>query len=222
QEAHNADLQISFHAIGDAAVEQAVRVLKAAIKTNPREDHRHTIIHACLPTEEALKECAELGICITAQPVFLNLKEEPVEFLEEILGERHKKILPFRKMLDMGIVVSGSSDGPVSSPNPIRGIHAACNHYVPQQSITIQEALKMFTYQGAYMGFDEKERGSLEEGKIADMIILNKNPLEMKPENLLELNVEEIYLQGKKYRGKQGLWSFLARFLSGNGRKRKI
>lgn len=222
KEAHNANLQISFHAIGDAAFEQATRVLETTILANPREDHRHTIIHACLPTEEGLKKCSELGICISAQPVFLHFKEEPVEFLQEILGERHKKISPFRKMLDMGIHISGSSDGPVSSPDPIRGIHSACNHYVPEQSITIQEALKMFTYQAAFMGFDEKERGSLEVGKIADMVILNKNPLEMKTENLLELKVEELYLQGKKYKGKQGLGSFLLRFLSRKGRKKKI
>ena len=80
----------------------------------------------------------------------------------------------------------------------------------------------MFTYQTAYMGFDDKERGSLEAGKIADMVLLNKNPLEMKPENLLELKVKEIYLQGKKYKGKQGLGSFLLRFLSRKGRKKKI
>ncbi len=158
-------------------------------------------------------------ICSTYFP---NFKEEPIEFLQEILGERHKKISPFRKMLDMGIVVSGSSDGPVSSPNPIKGIHAACNHYVPEQSITIQEALKMFTYQAAYMGFDEQERGSLEIGKTADMVILNKNPLEVKPENLLDLKVEEIYLQGKKYQGKQGLLSFLMRFILGKGKRKKI
>ncbi|MCE7743070.1 MAG: amidohydrolase family protein, partial [Candidatus Heimdallarchaeota archaeon] len=79
-----------------------------------------------------------------------------------------------------------------------------------------------FTYQGAYMGFDEHERGSLEIGKIADMVILNKNPLEMKSENLLELKVEETYLRGKKYRGKQGLLSFLFRFLFGIGKKKII
>ena len=222
KEAHNADLQISFHAVGDAAFEQAIRVFEIVILSNPRENHRHTIIHACLPTEEGLKKCAELGICISSQPIFLNLKEEPVEFLEEILGKRHKKISPYRKMLNIGVIVSGSSDGPVSYPDPLKGIHAACNHYVPEQSITIQEALKMFTYQAAYMSFDEQERGSLEVGKIADMVLLNKNPLEIKPEKLLELEVEEIYLQGKKYKGKQGLLGFLLRAFSIKGRKKKI
>ncbi len=75
KEAHNANLQISFHAVGDAAFEQAIRVLEAVILANPREDHRHTIIHACLPTKEGLKKCAELGICISAQPIFLILKK---------------------------------------------------------------------------------------------------------------------------------------------------
>jgi len=125
-------------------------------------------------------------------------------------------------MLDMGLIISGGSDGPVSNPDPIGGIYAACNHYVPEQSITIQEALKMFTYQGAYMSFDEKERGSLEVGKIADMVVLSQNPLKMKKEDLLDLKVEELYLQGKKYKGNQGLFSFLLRAFSFKGRKKKI
>jgi len=61
-------------------------------------------------------------------------------------------------MLDMGLAVSGGSDGPVNYPDPIVGIFATCNNYAPEQSISIQEALKMFTYQGAYMNFDENER----------------------------------------------------------------
>ena len=72
------------------------------------------------------------------------------------------------------------------------------------------------------MSFDENERGSLEVGKIADMVVLNQNPLKMKKENLLDLKVETLYLQGKKYKGNQGLLSFLLRAFSFKGRKKKI
>ncbi|MHA1400945.1 MAG: amidohydrolase [Candidatus Heimdallarchaeaceae archaeon] len=222
KEAHKAGLQIEFHAIGDAAFEQAIRVLEAAIRSYPREDHRHTIIHASLPTEEGLKKCAELGICLAVQPSLLTMEEEPVEYLKEILGERYKNISPFRTMLDLGIKISGGSDGPVTRPDPIKGIYSACNHFVPEQSLTIQEALRMFTIDAAYMSFDEKERGSLEAGKIADMVILNKNPLVMEPSDLLELKVEDLYLQGQKYKGKQSLFSVLLRAFSRKGRRKII
>ena len=123
-----------------------------------------------------------------------------------------------RKMTDMGIVLSGSSDAPCTLPDPIAGIHAACNHYVPGQSLTIAEALKMFTYNAAWTSFDEKERGSLEAGKTADMVILNRNPLAMKPGELLELKVEKLLLKGESYKGGQGMLNLLAKGLLSGGK----
>ena len=120
-------------------------------------------------------------------------------------------------MTDMGIVLSGGSDAPCTLPDPIFGIYAACNHYIPEQSVTIAEALKMFTYNAAWTTFDEKERGSLEAGKIADMVILNRNPLEMKPDDLLSLNVEQLILNGRAYKKGQGILSLLAKGLLPGG-----
>jgi predicted amidohydrolase YtcJ len=213
ERANREGLQIEMHAIGDAAFEQAVMAIEAALKGFPRKDHRHGIIHACLPTVEGLQKCAELGIQIPLQPAFLMWDLEPLEFLSGILGDRTEKISPLRKMTDMGIVLSGGSDAPCTLPDPIAGIYAACNHYLPEQSLTIPEALKMFTYNAAWTTFDEKERGSLETGKIADMVILNQNPLAMKPAELLNLKVERLLLQGKAYEKGQGMLSLLAKGL---------
>ncbi len=213
KQANREGLQIEMHAIGDAAFDQAVMALEAAMKDYPREDHRHGIIHACLTSAEGLKKCAGLGIQIPLQPAFLQWNLEPIEFLEDILGDRAGKISPLRTMTDLGIVLSGGSDAPCTLPDPIFGIHAACNHYVPGQSLTIPEALKMFTYNAAWTTFDERERGSLEAGKIADMVILNRNPLAMKPGDLLDLKVEKLLLNGREYRKGQGILSLLARGL---------
>ncbi|MCL5807551.1 MAG: amidohydrolase [Deltaproteobacteria bacterium] len=216
KKANREGLQVEMHAIGDAAFDQAVTAIEAALKDCPRKDHRHGIIHACLPSEEGLQKCAELGIQIPLQPAFLMWDLEPTGFLKHVLGERTEKISPLRRMTDMGIVLSGGSDAPCTLPDPIFGIHAACNHYIPEQSVTITEALKMFTYNAAWTTFDERERGSLERGKIADMVILNRNPLEMKPVELLGLKVEELILNGREYSKGQGILSLLARgFLSG-------
>ena len=211
--ANREGLQIEMHAIGDAAFGQAVMALEAALKDHPRSDHRHGIIHASLPTEEGLKKCAGLGIQIPLQPAFLACSLEPAEFLRGILGERADRLSPLRKMTDMGIMLSGGSDAPCTLPDPIAGIHAACNHYIPEQSLTITEALKMFTYNAAWAAFDEGERGSLEAGKAADMVILNRNPLDMKPDELLDLKVEQLLLKGEPYKKCGGLLSVLAKGL---------
>lgn len=219
KEANRANLQIEFHVIGDAGVAQAVRALEEALKDYPRADHRHTLIHACLIAPEDLEKIAKLKIGITLQPAFLISNLEPIEYLKDILGDRAMKGSPLRKMIDMGIHVSGGSDAPVTPPDPIEGIFAACNHFNPDQSVTVAEALRMFTYEVARAGFDEKERGSLETGKIADMVILNKNPLEMDPRNLRELEIEKIILEGKPYRRGMGIGGMIAGAIKGRNRK---
>ena len=209
KEANRADLQVEMHTIGDAAFAQAVSAIEKALRDYPRSDHRHTLIHACLPTEKGLEKCARLGISIALQPAFLRWELEPLSYLETILGDRAYAISPLRKMADMGIKMSGGSDAPCTLPDPILGIFAACNHYVSDQSLTVQEAIDLYTVNGAWTTFDENERGSLEEGKYADYIILNKNPLSLDPGNLLELRVEQLYLAGKEYQSGQHIPSLL-------------
>lgn len=197
--ANQAGLQVQLHCIGDAAVAQAVKAIEAALDDYPRMDHRHTLIHACLIPEPILEKIASLGIGVTLQPGFLISPLEPADYLEKIIGERARQSSPIRKMFEMGIHVSGGSDGPVTVPNPIEGIYGACNHHDPEQSVSIIDALRMYTYNIARTSFDEKERGSLGKGKLADMVILNKNPLQLAPGNLLDLKVEKLYLSGEEY-----------------------
>lgn len=210
KEANRAGLQIAMHVIGDAAIKQAIRALEAALKDYPREDHRHTLIHACLISPEDIQKCKELGIGITLQPGFLVSPLEPESYLNQILGDRVKSSSPLRMIKDAGVHLSGGSDGPVTHPDPIEGIYGACNHpYDSSQSLTIQEALKMYTSEIAYTSFEEKERGSLEVGKIADIVILNKNPLKLEPKQLRELQVEQLILAGNPYREGMGIGSML-------------
>ena len=219
REANRNGLQIEMHAIGDAAFDQAVAAIAAALADFPREDHRHTIIHACLPTMAGLETCAKLGIRIAIQAAFLQWEQEPLEYIESILGRRAFDISPLRTMADMGIKLSGGSDAPCTVPDPIEGIWAACNHYVSGQSLSIQEALDLYTRNAAEGTFDEKELGSLEPGKLANMVVLDRNPLAMAPASLRTLKVERLLLQGKPYVSGQGKVNLLARALL-NGRKK--
>ena len=217
--ANRAGLQIELHAIGDAAFDQAARCLKAALDDCPRDDHRHGIIHACLPTEAGLEICAEYGIQLPMQTSFIDWPQEPDEYLERILGsQRASRLNPLRTMWDMGITLSAGSDAPCTDPDPILWMQRACNHSNPRESLTIHEALRMCTYNGYRGTFDERERGSLEEGKVADMVILSQNPYLVQPCELGSILVEQLILQGAPYRSqKQGRMLALARGIFGKG-----
>lgn len=197
KKANRAGMQIELHAIGDAAFDQAVHAIKAALDDFPRADHRHTIIHACLPTEEGLEICAKYGISFAVQSAFINWPNEPMDYLERVLGERAFKLNPFKTYADKGIVMTLGSDGPCTYPDPIMWMHKACNN--GEQSLSINQALKMCTYNTAWASFDEKERGSLEVGKAADMVILSENPYAVETGKLGDISVLKLILRGKPY-----------------------
>lgn len=199
--ANRAGLQIEMHAIGDKAFDQATHALKAALDDCPRQDHRHGIIHDCLPTEEGIRICREYGIQMPVQSAFINWKQEPDEYLESIMGkERCSRLNPIGTFHKNGILVSFGSDAPCTSPDPIVWIDKAVNNANAEEAVTVQDALRMCTYNGYYTTFDETERGSLEAGKIADMVILSENPYEVPKENLSKLKVEKLILAGQDYK----------------------
>lgn len=197
--ANRAGLQIEMHTIGDDAFRQATTALKAALDDFPRENHRHAIIHACLPTKEGLDICEKYHILLPVQTAFINWPQEPDEYLEEILGKRSARLNPVRDFWDKGITVSAGSDAPCTDPNPIRWIYKACNHSVPEQSLSVYEALRMCTYNGYYATFDEDKRGTLEVGKIADMAILSESPYDIPKNRLCDIKVDKLLLGGKPY-----------------------
>lgn len=197
--ANRANLQIEIHAIGDAAFDQATKALKAALDDYPRSNHRHAIIHACLPTKEGIQICKDYNITLPIQSAFIDWKQEPDSYLEDILGDRVIRLNPFKDYVNNNILLSAGSDAPCTEPNPIEWIYKACNHTNNSQALSIEEALKMCTYNGYYTSFDDHLRGSLEINKIADMVILNRNPFELDIKDLNQLKVEELLLKGKPY-----------------------
>lgn len=200
KKANRTGLQISIHAIGDRAFTQAVYALKAALDDYPRDNHRHSIIHACLPTAEGIAICRQYNILLPVQSAFINWVQEPDSYLEEILGDRAAKLNPLATFTNHDILLCAGSDGPCTDPAPIQWMHKACNHSVANQALTIQQALRMCTYNGYYATFDEEERGSLEVGKIADMVVLSGNPYQMPTDSLNTLQVQQLLLGGKPYR----------------------
>lgn len=198
--ANRAGLQIEIHAIGDKAFDQACKAIKAALDDYPRDDHRHGIIHDCLPTADGLKICQEYGIILPVQSAFINWKQEPDEYLESILGkERLNRLNPINTFSSMGLVVSFGSDAPCTSPDPIMWIDKAVNNSNSDEAVSVYDALRMCTYNGYYSCFDEKERGSLEAGKVADMVLLSENLYSVPVADISKVKVEQLYLGGKPY-----------------------
>ena len=199
--ANRAGLQIEVHAIGDKAFDQATRCIKAALDDFPREDHRHGIIHDCLPTKEGIRICSDYHIQMPVQSAFINWKQEPDEYLESIMGkDRAGRLNPIKTFKDNGIVVSLGSDAPCTDPDPIVWIDRCVNNPNEAERVSVQDALRMATWNGYYATFDEKERGSLETGKIADMVILSANPYAIPAEEIKNLKVEQLLLSGQPYR----------------------
>ncbi|MFH1080600.1 MAG: amidohydrolase [Pseudomonadota bacterium] len=199
KEANRLGLQVSMHAIGDAAVEQAIIAYEAALADFPRQDHRHVIIHASLMPPPLLERAARIGIHIAIQPPLLHWDQEPLSYLTHILGKRACRLMTCKSMLDYGLTIAGGSDAPCSYPDAIRGIHTACNHPNPDQRISALDALRMYTHWAARLSFDENERGTLTPGKVADFVVLDKNPLAVKPEHLKDIKVMNLYLKGRPY-----------------------
>ena len=216
KKANRAGLQIEMHAIGDKAFDQATRCLKAALDDFPRDDHRHGIIHDCLPTEDGIRICRDYHISMPVQSAFINWKQEPDEYLESIMGaERVSRLNPIRTFKDNGIVVSLSSDAPCTAPDPIVWIDRCVNNPNANERVSIQDALRMATYNGYYTSFDEKDRGSLEPGKFADMVILSSNPYSIPKEDIKHLKVEQLLLAGRPYQSaKEGVVKAVCRALS--------
>jgi predicted amidohydrolase YtcJ len=219
--ANRLDLQIALHAIGDVAVEQALKAFEAALSDYPRNDHRHIIIHADLIPRPMIERAAAMGISIALQPAFLRWREEPPEYLELILGKRAEELLPLRDLVDAGILVSAGSDAPCTVPHPLKSIYNCVNHPNPTQSLTPYEALLMHTLWPAKTCFDEGKRGSLTVGKVADFTILSDNPLAIPAEEIGSIKVIDTYFGGKRFdpSGRPSIPKLLFRMAAGKLRR---
>ncbi|MFX0081751.1 MAG: amidohydrolase [Candidatus Hodarchaeota archaeon] len=195
--AHNNGFQIAIHVIGDKGNRICVDLYKRLLTEFPRVDHRHRIEHASMLTDDVIKDMKNYGIIASCQPPFINSE---YTWLEKRIGaERCKYTYPMKSIIDAGIVLASGSDCPVEEPNVIMGLHALVdrNGFVPAQCISIEEALKSYTINAAYAAFEENIKGSIEVDKLADLVILDKNPLEVSNDKIRKIQVLETIIRGK-------------------------
>lgn len=177
-EAHAAGLQVAMHAIGDHAVDILVGAYAAAVEDAPQEDRRHRAEHFYVPSEWAIAKAGTLGLALPMQPAFAwKWDREADSECARIWGrQRADRAEPYARLCEQGMMVSGGSDSPVTEIDPLLGIHSAANHPHPARRVSVEDALRMFTVNGAWAAFEEGEKGTIEVGKLADLTVIDGDP----------------------------------------------
>jgi predicted amidohydrolase YtcJ len=193
--AHREGLQVGLHAIGDAAIEQALGAYDRVVGKQSDHTRRHRIEHFSLPTDRQLENAARLGLVVVMQPVLAMAGRER---LVEILGpERAKRRHPYREIIDAGIVVAGSSDSDFTPMGPLSAIHSLLNHPDEQRRLTPFEAVTLFTLNGAWATCEEGCKGAIQPGRLADLVVLGEDPLTAAPHTVEDIPVEMTIVGGK-------------------------
>ena len=179
--------QVHLHAIGDAAVKQALDAIEAMQRINPPWDRRPVIVHAQLVRDEDLSRFAQLGVIANIQPLWCYLDPMNKELIAPRIGnERNNQQYRLRSMVKAGAMIAFGSDWPVTSHIPMQAISVPVTRtnaadgitepWVIEQALTMDESLSFYTKNAAYQLFRENEFGALEVGKRAAFLVLDSDP----------------------------------------------
>ncbi len=203
--ADEAGFHIAVHAIGDRANSEILDIYEEVIKINGERDRRFRIEHAQHIIPSDFKRFADLGVIACVQPYHAI---DDGRWVEKRIGpERVKTTYPFKTFLDNNILMCFGSDWVVAPLDPITGIDAAVTRrttdgknpegWMPEQRISVEEAIKAYTLTSAYASFDEKIKGTITKGKLADLIILSQDILTISPEDIPSTEVLTTIVGGK-------------------------
>jgi len=203
--ADSAGLQLMIHAIGDKAINTLLNIFEKVEKENGPKDRRFRIEHLQHIQPSDIPRLAQLNVIASMQPYHAI---DDGRWAEKVIGhERSKTTYAFRSLIDAKVKVVFGSDWPVAPATPLEGIYAAVtrrtldgknrNGWFPEQKISVEQALRAYTIDAAYSSFDEKIKGSLEKGKLADFVVLNRNIFAIAPEKIREVSVLTTVVGGK-------------------------
>jgi predicted amidohydrolase YtcJ len=198
-------LQVIVHAIGDRAINTQLNIYERIIKENGKRDRRFRIEHAQHIASEDIPRFAQLDVIASMQPYHVI---DDGRWSERIIGkERLKTTFALNSLLKHGTQLIFGSDWFVAPPNPLLGIYAAVTRstldgkypegLIPEEKITVTEALNAYTIAPAYASFEEHLKGSLEPGKLADIVILDQDITEISPTEIQYVKVSKTIVDGK-------------------------
>ena len=203
-------IQIHFHVIGDAAASITLDALENAQKTNGRRDSRHLVTHLQLVEPEDIQRFKQLGVIGVPQPFWFKIDDYYWELALPYLGkERTDRQYPMQSFFEAGVVMASSSDFPVTIPfDPLIAIQMGITRLdidetadevlFPEERASLEDMITSFTFNGAYANFLEKEIGSIEVGKRADIIVLDQNLFEIPTNEIARTNVLLTLVDGKE------------------------
>jgi predicted amidohydrolase YtcJ len=193
-------LQCMIHSCGDRGVRTVLDAYEHAADRNGPHERRHRIEHIEMISEADMPRFRKLGVIASMQPIHAVLGLDTT--LERAAGpERMVKSFPWRSLDDAGAVLAFSSDWSVADMNPLLGIQAAVardSGSDTSQAVSLEKAIEAYTLNGAYASFEEDIKGSIEEGKLADFVILSENLFEIKPERIGDVEVLMTVIGGKE------------------------
>jgi len=199
---HESGMQVAIHAVEETAIESACMAIEKALLQSPRPDHRHRIEHCSLCPPSLADRIAKLGIRVVSQPGFIAANGG--RYLETVPSEKIPYLYPFGSLLKRNVRVAGSSDCPVAPVNPWLGICAAVTRKSTRgllvgenETVDVLSAMRMYTIHGAEAHFSESSLGSISPGKSADIIIIDKDPFQLLPEELRHVKVDMTIMDGK-------------------------
>ena len=199
------DFQVHFHALGDRAVREALDAVAAALAANGDRGNRHHLAHLQVVHPDDVPRFGRLGALANIQPLWASHEPQMDELTIPFLGpERSGWQYPFAALRDAGARLVGGSDWPVSSPDPLQGIHTAVNRiapggtgpaFLPEQRLGLATALDLYTAGSAYACHAD-DTGRIAEGHLADLVVLDRDVLREPPERIADASVELTFVGG--------------------------
>lgn len=196
----------AIHAIGDGTIDMALDAIERAQKAFPNPQLRSSIVHFQITRPEHFERMNTLNVLAHIQPIFIDYD---MSIVSDRIGEdRMASTYVWRTMLEKGVKMAFGSDCPVEPLDIMPNIYSAVTRktlsgmpkggWMPHEKLDVGTVLKAFTLWGAYASCEENIKGSLEPGKLADFALLDKNPYEVDPDDILKINVVETWVDGKK------------------------
>lgn len=192
------EFQLVIHAMGDKAVDAALTAIEQVSTETPPNGRRIRVEQAAVLTQGLISRMKKLGVIVSVQPLVVTSEFSVWSATEHLGAERARRLYPIKTLIENGIHVIGGSDCPMEPLSPLMGIQAAVTRAAfPEEQVTVDEALRMYTVDAAYSSGEENLKGSVEAGKLADLTVLSDDPKNVSPKEIRNIAVEMTIIGGR-------------------------